>query len=72
MECSLIHWYDLKNDAGQVTGHVILGRIQMFQAVSRVSSTNADKQKDFIFDKQDRLKVLPEKLRAVSRLGGVT
>ncbi|WWC58902.1 uncharacterized protein I303_101447 [Kwoniella dejecticola CBS 10117] len=60
MECRLEHWYDLKNDDGKVTGHVILGRINCFQA------------KDFLFDPAEPMKVLPERLRAVSRLGGVT
>ncbi|WVW82638.1 hypothetical protein I302_104649 [Kwoniella bestiolae CBS 10118] len=60
MECKLEHWYDLKNDEGKVTGHVILGRIKCFQA------------KDFLFDPSEPMKVLPERLRAVSRLGGVT
>ncbi|WWC99987.1 hypothetical protein V866_006896 [Kwoniella sp. B9012] len=60
MECGLEHWYDLKNDEGKITGHVILGRIKRFQA------------KDFLFDPLEPMKVLPEKLRAVSRLGGVT
>jgi hypothetical protein len=29
-------------------------------------------QKEFIFDPEDKMKVLAEKLRPVSRLGGIT
>jgi flavin reductase (DIM6/NTAB) family NADH-FMN oxidoreductase RutF len=72
MECALDHWHDLRNEAGVVTGHVILGRIKMFQTVCASLYDVTDMQKEFIFGPEDNMKVLPEKLRAVSRLGGVT
>jgi hypothetical protein len=30
------------------------------------------RQKEFLFDPEDNMKVMPEKLRPVSRLGGIT
>lgn len=72
MECTLDHWHDLKNDEGNTTGHIILGRIRRFQTVSAGSRKMLlTCQKDFLFG-EDPMKVLPEKLKAVSRLGGVT
>ncbi|RSH80777.1 hypothetical protein EHS25_007113 [Saitozyma podzolica] len=60
MECSLVHWYEVKTDEGKLANTVVLGRVKRFQA------------KEFLFDPSDPMKVQPEKLRAVSRLGGVT
>jgi flavin reductase (DIM6/NTAB) family NADH-FMN oxidoreductase RutF len=34
MECSLMHWYDMEDDQGEVTGTVIIGRIKRFHVVS--------------------------------------
>lgn len=34
MECSLLHWYELKADDGSLSNTVILGRINRFQTVS--------------------------------------
>jgi flavin reductase (DIM6/NTAB) family NADH-FMN oxidoreductase RutF len=33
MECELMHWYEIKNDAGESTNTVILGRIRRFHIV---------------------------------------
>ncbi|KAL7423699.1 hypothetical protein Q5752_001281 [Cryptotrichosporon argae] len=59
MECELMHWYDLKTDAGDVTGTVCIGRIRRFHI------------KEGMTDPEDPMKVLVEKLRPVSRLGGI-
>ncbi|KAL7418261.1 hypothetical protein Q5752_007127 [Cryptotrichosporon argae] len=60
MECSLVHWYDIFTDEGVRSNTVVFGRIKRFQA------------KEFVFDPEDPMKVLPDKIRSVSRLGGVT
>lgn len=82
MECTLQHWYELRTDDGTLSNTVILGLVKRFQAVCFSSilailairkGQQADiPQKEFIFDKDDDMKVAPEKLRPVSRLGGIT
>lgn len=42
MECTVEHWYDLKNDAGQTNYTVILGRVRRFQAVRGQSCASCD------------------------------
>jgi flavin reductase (DIM6/NTAB) family NADH-FMN oxidoreductase RutF len=34
MECSLVHWYEVKTDEGKLANTVVLGRVKRFQAVS--------------------------------------
>ena len=81
-ECELLDTYDVKKEDGKVSATVIFGRIKRFQAVSRLATLSCTphrsdswrscSQKEFIFDPTDPMKVLTEKLRPVSRLGGVT
>ncbi|KAK4688466.1 hypothetical protein P7C73_g1655, partial [Tremellales sp. Uapishka_1] len=79
MECTLAHWHEIKNDAGKVTSTVILGRIRriqvvgLYEPISRQGTVwlNAARQKEFVLDPEDPMKVLLEKLRPVSRLGGI-
>lgn len=40
MECDLMHWYEIKNDAGDSTNTVMLGRIRRFHIVSVPSHTS--------------------------------
>lgn len=60
MECELVHTYEVRRDDGGLSNTVVFGRVKRFHL------------KEFILDPNDPMKVLPEKLRAVSRLGGVT
>lgn len=61
MECSLMHQYDIKNDSGKVTQNVILGRVKRFHI------------KEGVIDQEDPdVKILPEKYKVISRLGGWT
>ncbi|WVQ88551.1 hypothetical protein IAS59_002286 [Cryptococcus gattii] len=60
MECEVLHWYDLIGDKGQPTQAVILGKIKRFQV------------KEFVLDPEDQMKVLTERLRPMSRLGGIS
>jgi hypothetical protein len=78
MECTLQHWYELRTDDGTLSNTVILGRIRRMQTVGNSCTRVACRfwlihdQKEFIFDPSDPMKILPEKLRPVSRLGGIT
>lgn len=88
MECELVHKYEVRQDSGMLSNTVVFGRVKRFHAVSTdvfrlslhwciwMNSTWSNarliKQKEFIFDPNDPMKVLPEKIRSVSRLGGVT
>ncbi|WWD18163.1 hypothetical protein CI109_102612 [Kwoniella shandongensis] len=60
MECELSHDHTLIGDSGKPSQAVILGRIKRFQV------------KEFVLDPDDQMKVLTEKLRPVSRLGGIS
>ncbi|KAK8865654.1 hypothetical protein IAR55_000799 [Kwoniella newhampshirensis] len=60
MECELLHDYDLIGDQGKPTQSVILGKVKRFQV------------KEFVLDPEDQMKVMTEKLRPMSRLGGIT
>lgn len=61
MECKLAHKYVMHDDSGRETGTAFFGRITRFHV------------KEFALDKEDPgLKLAPEKLRIVSRLGGIT
>ncbi|CAD6574038.1 MAG: hypothetical protein TREMPRED_000996 [Tremellales sp. Tagirdzhanova-0007] len=60
MECELMHWYDIIGSNGEPSNTVILGRVKRFHV------------KEFVMDPQDPMKVLTEKLRPISRLGGIT
>ncbi|OXG90694.1 flavoprotein oxygenase [Cryptococcus neoformans D17-1] len=60
MECEVLHWYDLIGDKGKPTQAVVLGKIKRFQV------------KEFVLDPQDQMKILTEKLRPMSRLGGIS
>jgi flavin reductase (DIM6/NTAB) family NADH-FMN oxidoreductase RutF len=71
MECELVHKYEVRQDSGALSNTVVFGRVKRFHCVSRACD-RSDAQKEFIFDKSDPMRILPEKLQAVSRLGGVT
>lgn len=76
MECELSHHHELINDDGKKTNTVVFGRVKRFHVV-RVQlaqqQTPADKeQKEAVFDKDDNMKVLVERLKPMSRLGGIT
>lgn len=60
MECVLAHSYPMYNDAGKHTATAIFGRVKQFHI------------KEFVLDANDSHKILPEKYRVVSRLGGLT
>ncbi|KAK1927731.1 hypothetical protein DB88DRAFT_45866 [Papiliotrema laurentii] len=60
MECSLMHWYEITGSSGKTSNTVMLGRVNRIHA------------KEFVFDPEDPMKVLVEKLRPVARLGGIT
>ncbi|WRT65931.1 uncharacterized protein IL334_002882 [Kwoniella shivajii] len=60
MECTLEHFHELIGDEGKPTHSVVLGRIKRFQV------------KEFVLDPNDPFKVMTEKLRPMSRLGGIT
>lgn len=61
MECKLAHKYVMYDDSGRETGTAFFGRITRFHI------------KEFVLDTEDPgLKLAPEKLRIVSRLGGIT
>jgi flavin reductase (DIM6/NTAB) family NADH-FMN oxidoreductase RutF len=60
MECELAHSYPMYNDAGKHTATAIFGRIKRFHV------------KEFVLDPTDPYKILPEKYRVISRLGGLT
>lgn len=78
-----MHWYEIKNDAGESTNTVVLGRIRRFHVVrypslpifparqsARVESKKTDVQNEYCFS-GDELKLAPEKLNAIARLGGI-
>ncbi|KAL1406588.1 hypothetical protein Q8F55_008294 [Vanrija albida] len=60
LEAELLHSYHLKAPDGTPTGTVILATVKRIHA------------KDFIFDENDEYRVLTERLRPVSRLGGIS
>ncbi|ORY24679.1 hypothetical protein BCR39DRAFT_546139 [Naematelia encephala] len=60
MECELMHWYDIIGASGETSNTVILGRVKKFHI------------KEFVLDPADPMKVLVEKLRPMSRLGGIS
>jgi flavin reductase (DIM6/NTAB) family NADH-FMN oxidoreductase RutF len=37
MECNVMHWYDMEDDNGKVTGTLIVGRVKRFHVVSAIS-----------------------------------
>ncbi|KAK4702305.1 hypothetical protein P7C70_g3919, partial [Phenoliferia sp. Uapishka_3] len=59
MECTLEHSHDLNNDAGECTATVVIGRIRMIHA------------RDDVYDPETSVVDL-EKLKPISRLGGIT
>lgn len=60
MECELAHSYPMYNDSGEHTATAIFGRIKRFHV------------KESVLDPADPNKILPEKYRVISRLGGLT
>ena len=83
MECELMHWYEIKNDAGESTNTVVLGRIRRFHVVrhlslpmfpagqsARAREKKTDEQNEYCFS-GDELKLAPEQLNAIARLGGI-
>ncbi|KAJ9101942.1 hypothetical protein QFC19_005023 [Naganishia cerealis] len=61
MECVLAHSYPMYNDSGKHTATAIFGQIKRFHV------------KEFVLDPEDSgWKLLPEKYRPISRLGGLT
>ncbi len=62
MECTLAHHYVITNPTtGKPTGTVLIGTVKMFHV------------KEAVLDTEDPgIKVMVEKLRPVSRLGGIT
>lgn len=60
MECVLAHSYPMYNDAGKHTATAIFGQIKQFHI------------KESVLDPNDPGKLLPEKYRVISRLGGLT
>ncbi|GHJ85693.1 hypothetical protein NliqN6_2095 [Naganishia liquefaciens] len=60
MECILAHSYPMYNDAGKHTATAIFGRIKKFHI------------KESVLDPNDPGKLVPEKYRVISRLGGLT
>lgn len=84
MECELMHWYDIASDNGDPANTVIIGRIRMMHVVSTLIFQSPALPSPYIFadeyqkeamledPKAESPMINPEKLRPVSRLGGIT
>ncbi|RSH90277.1 hypothetical protein EHS25_001611 [Saitozyma podzolica] len=59
MECELSHAHELRRDDGVLSNTVVFGRVKRIHA------------KEFLFDPEDPMKVVLERLRPVTRLGGL-
>ena len=71
-ECNLAHWHDLTGANGKTSNTVILGEITRIHVVRSPMSCHSDKQKEGVLNPENPLLVAPEKLRPISRLGGIT
>ncbi|KAK6907590.1 hypothetical protein I203_101588 [Kwoniella mangroviensis CBS 8507] len=60
MECNLQHSYEVKDDQGNSTSLIILGRVRRFHI------------RESVLDPSDPFKILTEKLRPIGRLGGIS